>query len=200
MSSVFDTVYGEEYNAEISYDEDECCFDPRSPDFDEGLIAKFHFKHRKYRFNSELADVQNFDTSECESWADEEKVIRATFKNDIALIKPVFMYQHGCVSLSYNSECRFDSGQIGFAVLLKSQIRKLHCVKKVTKTVLEKAEKEMDSELKIYSSYLNGDIFCVSVINKENEEEVDSCGSIIGLDNAKEFAEELIASFQKQSA
>jgi hypothetical protein len=195
---IFDTVFGDQYNAEISFDE--CNFDPRSTEFDEGLMAKFHFKHNKYRFSSELEDVQSFDTSDCESWEDEKEVILSTFKNDIALIKPVFMYQHGCVNLSYGRKCQWDAGQIGFAVLLKSQIRKLHCVKNVTKTVLDKAEKEMDAELKIYSSYLNGDVFSVLVRNKETKEVVDSCGSIIGFDDAKEISKEIIANFEKKCA
>lgn len=161
--------------------------DARSPrKDDDGNVASFFFLTQNFRL-----DELDIDNSEAESWEDVEKLIKSKYGSDIALIKPVYMYKHSGVSLSYSKTCPFDSGKIGYSVLLKSKIRELHNIKNVTKKYIEKEEKMMDSELSLYSDWLNGDVYCVTV-EDQNGDIVESCGSFYKFNDAIEFSNEVL--------
>lgn len=163
---------------------DDCPFSPREDD--DGNVSAFYFETKSLKIN-ELG----IDNSEANSWEDIEKLIKSKYGSDIALIKPVWMYKHSGVSLSYSQTCKFDSGKIGFSVLLKSKIRKLHNIKKVTQKYIKQEEKMMDSELSLYSKWLDGDVYRVEILD-QNEEEIENCGSFYGLDDAIEFSNEIL--------
>lgn len=171
---------------------DDCSFSPREDN--DGNISAFYFETKSLKIN-ELG----IDNSEANSWGDIEKLIKAKFGSDIALIKPVWMYKHSGVSLSYGQTCRFDSGKIGFSVLLKSKIRKVHNIKKVTQKYIKQEEKMMDSELSTYSKWLDGDVYRVEILD-QNDEEIENCGSFYGLDDAIEFSNEVLELEEQKAA
>ena len=174
----------------ISYDD--CACSPREDN--DGNVASFFFVTRSLRI-----DELEIDNSEAESWEDVEKLIKSKYGRDIALIKPVYMYKHSGVSLSYGKICQFDSGKIGYSVLLKSKIRKLNNIKKVTQKYIEKEEKMMDSELSVYSKWLDGDVYRVVILD-QNDEEIENCGSFYGLNDAIEFSNEILEPLEQKTA
>lgn len=123
-----------------------------------------------------------------------EAELRKHFK-DVAVIKAVHIYDHSGISistsLSYPFDCKWDSGTIGFAVVRKSDIKKDFGVKRVTKALLEQAERILDGEIETLNQYITGDVYRFAVIklskcehNQEHEEVEDSCGGFYGTDFA----------------
>ena len=104
---------------------------------------------------------------------------------DAAIVKPVHLYEHSGMSIStnysYPYDCRWDSGTIGFAVVTKEAIRKEYGVKRITKSLIEKANSVLDGEVKLLDQYIRGEIYRYRVINPEGDE-IDSCGSYFGHD------------------
>lgn len=104
-------------------------------------------------------------------------------KNENALIiRKVFMYDHGGVSLSlspFNS--LFDSGFIGFIFATEEDIKDWYKVSKITPTVESDVSNFFKSFLKEYTLYLNGQVYGYIVTDK-NDEHLDSCFGFYGLD------------------
>lgn len=159
--------------------------DPRTWD----NLAKMIFTGRKW---GDLGDKHtvNFDRgfNSRESFIIEgEQIVRKHFKGDVAIIKAVHLYDHSGVSISTKMEYPFndhwDSGTIGFAVILKSDIRKEYGVKRITKKELDKAESILEGEIQTLNTYITGDIYRF-VIEDENGDMLDSCGGFFGSDFA----------------
>lgn len=97
-------------------------------------------------------------------------------KNVVAL--PLFLYDHSGITISTTPfSCPWDSGQIGFIYVTKDDVRKEFG--RITKKVLEKVNKCLESEVKVYDEYLRGDVYCFTVENDEGEI-IDSCGGFFG--------------------
>lgn len=158
--------------------------DPRTWD----NLAKMIFTGRKWGHLGDKHTVNfegGFDSRE-DFIATGEKIVRKHFK-DVAIIKSVHLYDHSGVSISTNLEYPFndkwDSGTIGFAIVLKSDIRKEFGVKKVTKKELDKAEAILEAEVKILNTYITGDIYRF-VIEDDKGDMLDSVGGFFGSDFA----------------
>lgn len=112
------------------------------------------------------------------------EIVKKHFK-DVAIIKPVHLYEHSGATIStsfeYPYNCRWDSGTIGFVIITKSDIRKEYSVKRVTQKELEKAEQVLDAEVRLLDTYLKGEVYRF-VIKDTNGNEVDSCGGFYGED------------------
>lgn len=152
---------------------------------DDFTVASFFFVTKHLRIN-EL----EIDDSCAESWEDIEDIIHLKHGNDIALIKPVYMYKHSGISLSYGETCPFDSGRIGYSVLLKSKIREMQNIKRVTQKYIDQEEKAMDTELSHYSNWLNGDAYIVEVEEKGSIMEL--YGTFYDLNDAIEQSNEIL--------
>ena len=93
------------------------------------------------------------------------------------------MYDHSGVTISTTPfSCPWDSGQIGFAIVTKEELRKEFSVKRITKELTEKATKILLNEVEVYDQYLKGDVYGFKVL--ENDEETDSCFGFFGDDFA----------------
>jgi len=136
-------------------------------------LSKMIFFHKKYI----LGDKHEYKTNDYSGWDELEKGIKS--KEDIAIILPVYMYDHSGLTISTKPfSCPYDSGQIGYIIVTKSSIRRWFDVKKITKAILEKAQKNLEIDIKTYDSYLRGDVF--GYVIKEGEEEIDSCWGYFG--------------------
>jgi hypothetical protein len=77
--------------------------------------------------------------------------------HDLAACFPVYMYDHGGVALSVDKfHCPWDSGQVGFIFVSKSKLRKEYNVKRLTKSIVEKAKSVLIAEVAEYDRYLQG--------------------------------------------
>jgi hypothetical protein len=103
---------------------------------------------------------------------------------------PLYLYDHSGITMSTSPfSCPWDSGRVGIIYVTLAQLRTEYNVKRITKTVREKAIKVLQSEVEEYDRFIRGEVYRYEILD-ENGEEVDSCGGFIGLDYAIEAARE----------
>lgn len=164
------------YSINIEQDEYGSYFDPRGNDNMCTLVC-FHGRYilgdkRKHGLNSK--DFNSFN--------DVKKYFEK--ENDIALIKPLYLYDHSGITISTTPfSCQWDSGQIGFVFVTKDDIRHNFGKKKVTKELIEKAEKIMDSEVNEYDNFLQGNVFRYDIHDEDGEPVNSCCGFICDSEN-----------------
>lgn len=153
---------------------DENAFSPREND-NLGTMICFH-----KRYN--IGDVgHQFKSSDYSSWEELEKDLVA---NGYAVILPIYMYDHGGVTISTSPfSCRWDSGQVGYIAVKKKKLYEEYGVKRLTKKIIDIAEGVLKAEIEEYDNYLQGNVY--GFISYEEGEEVDSCWGFIG-DNFEE--------------
>ena len=110
---------------------------------------------------------------------------------------PVHAYEHGGITISASGRRggwdSFDSGQLGFVYASHVDILKEFGKKRITKNLLEQAEKTLIAEVSTYDDYLTGQVYGY-IIENENGEILDSCWGFLGdykycLEEAKSAAD-----------
>ena len=92
------------------------------------------------------------------------------------------MYDHSGITLSTTPfSCPWDSGQVGWIYTTKQKLRKEYDIKYVTKKIKEKAYKTLMEEVRIYSEYVEGNVFGY-ILKDESGRELDSCWGFYGTD------------------
>ena len=94
-------------------------------------------------------------------------------KPDIALAYPITKYEHGDISLSLGYKSGWDYGVIGFIYVTKEQVRKFYHVKRITKSILERAENYLKSELDMLTNWINGDCYGWKIIEYALDDGLD---------------------------
>jgi hypothetical protein len=75
--------------------------------------------------------------------------------HDIALMLPIYMYNHGGITISYKPfSCPWDSGQVGWIFMNKDQVRREFGVKRISKKVMDKVRSVLIAEIEDYNEYL----------------------------------------------
>lgn len=97
------------------------------------------------------------------------------------IMLPVYKYEHSGVMISTSPfSCPWDSGQVGFIYVSISDVNEEMGGDK------ELAKKQLETEIKAFSQYLEGDVygFVVEEYDEESDEwdEVDSCWGFYGSD------------------
>ena len=115
-----------------------------------------------------------------------EKSIESQLKG-VVFIKPVYAYIHGGMTISLKPfNCRWDSGQLGWVVVTKEDLRRTYGVKYVTQKFLKEKTKDIESsieaEIKLLNQYIAGDTYYFTVTEKSTGEIVDSYGGYYGFD------------------
>lgn len=94
------------------------------------------------------------------------------------IILPLYIYDHSGITISTAPfDCRWDSGQCGFAYVSREKARK-EFPKMRDEEVREHAEKLMQAEIQEFDSYLRGDVYSFTV--ESDDGIIDSCGNFIG--------------------
>lgn len=138
-------------------------------------LSKMVCFHHRYS----LGDKHNYRVFDYHSWEDLKDAIEKD--NDIAVILPLYMYDHSGITISTTPfSCPWDSGQIGWVYITKEDIRKEYNIKRVTKKYIEKATKILISEIKVYDDYLRGETY--GFVLEKDREEIDSCWGFYGSD------------------
>lgn len=144
---------------------DDLPFNPRN----ETEGTKFILFHKRYN----IGDSHGYNQLDYNSWTELQKDIVAREKPGFIL--PVYMYEHSGIALSISSfNDRWDSGQVGFAVISWKEYEQYHN-ERTAKDLIER-------ELKYYSAYLNGECYGYRI----SEEQVCNlgCAHLIELDSA----------------
>ena len=100
---------------------------------------------------------------------------------------PLFLYSHGGYRLFTNRTCRWDSGQIGWAVLTKAQCKSLSRGRKISDWQKD-GEAAIRSTIAVWDQYFTGDVYRLGVFNALGEE-IDACGGFYGQDAVREEAQ-----------
>lgn len=107
---------------------------------------------------------------------------------------PVYVYIHSGIAMNTNGfSCPWDSGQSGIIYVSKEEVRKVYGVKAITKSVREKVENVLRSEIKEFSAYLNGDVYGYVV---ENGDEKESCWGFYEIEDCLEEARSVANSIE----
>ena len=143
----------------IFYEEDR--MNPREDDCATIMICF----HKKYI----LGDKHAFNFKNYSNWNAMKRDIHK--KENGFLLKPLYMYDHSGITIATKPfSCPWDSGQIGFIMLKRSEA-----------ATLTKSQKErlVNSEIEIYNQYLSGEVYMFTVTSPDGDE-IDSCGGFYG--------------------
>jgi len=136
--------------------------DPR----DDDNLTKMVCFHNKYI----IGDKHDYNRNDYSSW----KELKADImKNeDVVLIKPLYAYIHGGVTISTEPfSCGWDSGQVGYIYVTRQQIES-HGVDE------KEIERILNAEVNTYKQYLCGDVY--GFMCYKDGKVVDSCGGFYG--------------------
>lgn len=93
-----------------------------------------------------------------------------------AEVSPLYLYDHSGLSIRTTPfSCRWDSGQVGFAIIFKSQIEKGWGT---LENWRETADRVIEGEVKVYDDYLTGNVYGFEVY--VDDEIADSCYGFYG--------------------
>ena len=140
-------------------------------------LATMFCLHRRYI----IGDKHNYSEIHFEDWQDVKSFLLNGDNN--AIIKPIYMYEHSGITISTEPfSCGWDSGQIGYIYARGEDI--LNEYGEITKEVMDKVDKVLEEEVRIYDQYLNGEVYNIEVF--ENEEQLDYV-TVYGYSEKEEF-------------
>lgn len=134
--------------------------------------------HKKY--TPSLEDKFDFDNI--------AQLLKVAQKIDLlAIYLPVYLYDHGNLSLNTTGfSCPWDSGQVGYIYVTKSEFYENFNVKKLSSKKLILMKEILESEVETYNKYLNGDVYGFIIEDSETEEHINSCYGFYSSDNLKD--------------
>jgi hypothetical protein len=147
--------------------------DHHSPD-DWDLLGKFYHWHRRYSLSDAAENIKNWDDDE----------IKELLKNSIYV--PVYMYDHSGITINTTGfSCPWDSGQIGYYLVSKEDVKKEYGRKIISKKLKETVIDVLNNEIKIWDDYFTGNIFAF-FIKDEDGEILDCCSGYYGEEGAEQ--------------
>lgn len=152
---------------------------PKAPDSD---IIKLLTKHRRYNIAIEMNTMFQWDNV-FDSNGDILKYI-----TDEYFALPVYMLDHGGLTLSTTKfNDRWDSGKLGIICVSKIDAKKY---------VIPNFEEAAENYLKLYTNYLNGEIYSITISKLcpccgNKIEDVNFYDNIVSEENLKELLENI---------
>lgn len=110
-------------------------------------------------------------------------------------VLPILKYEHSLVRYYIgDSVDRWDGGVVGFAWRDKKELCKEYGVKKLSqKLKAETIEKVVESELRAYTNFANGEAYGFELYSRENgEDPIDSCYGFFGYDSTDELFKDVL--------
>ena len=162
--------------------------DPREwvPDSYSNMIC-FHGRYK-------LGDDHN--------WESPEDVYEYITKNKLIYL-PLYLYDHSGITMNTTGfSCPWDSVQVGYIYMEDDKVKELFNVKRITKSVKEKALEYLNNSVKLYDKYLRGEVYEYVLSKLEtckccghiSEDVIDSCSDYYDIDDIldefPEFKEE----------
>lgn len=182
MSDICETYERNKLKVNIFYDTS-----PENPrDWDNmGIMI---CSHRRYT----LGDEQ-FSPDDYNGWEDLAKHLYN--ERNAGLVLPVGLYDHSGISLYVGDKHdRWDGGQVGFIYVTNETLEKEYGV--IGCDSIEKATEVLKGEVETYSQYLEGEVYGFTITNPKNEDEIDSCWGIYGLDGVRREANAVADSYK----
>ena len=157
-------------NRKLKVEQDDYGFNPRKDQDNLGTIVSWH---RRYSLGEEQSNMYDYSSAE-------ENMKANSSKDDVIL--PLYMYDHSGITISTKPfSCPWDSGQFGFIKVSKKKIRDEYGCKRVTKNVLDKVIRVLNSEVEEYDKYLRGETYFMEIVDQDGEQE-ECVGGFLGYD------------------
>ena len=162
-----------DYLLKVYYDD--CPIDPREDD----NLTKMVCFHKRYT----LGDDHDYKVDDFDSW--EEMGEYLTKEHDPLIIKPLYLFDHGGITISTKSfGCNWDSGQVGFVYVTKQDVRDSFFLKRCGQAIKERVDVLLEGEVETYAKYLTGQVYGYEVSKMVTDEDGDQhekglerCGS-----------------------
>jgi len=129
-------------------------------------LTKMVCFHNRY----DLGDKHDYNKSDYNSWEELAEAIKE--KEDVLLIKPLYLYDHSGITISTGEfNCKWDSGQVGFVYITKE-------LAELTGAPEDSFERQLKGEVETYDQELRGEVFGFTCY--KDGEQLDSCGGFYG--------------------
>lgn len=122
-----------------------------------------------------------------------DKVSKYAYREGL-LVVPVSRYQHSQVRYYTGVDAGFDTGCSGFAF---AKIDSFKNGSRFSAKSRNKAFKQLDDILRLYTQFCNGEVYAIVVHDTLNDELLDSIGSIYDEDDFKDFVDEFKELYEK---
>jgi hypothetical protein len=133
-------------------------------DFEFCDFVKMFCFHRRYN----IGDKHTYNSENFSRWDEFKAQLEKDY--DIRVILPLYMYEHGGITISTTPfSCPWDSGQIGFVFATAEGIRDNFGVKRITKDILKRTERLLADEVSLYDAFLIGDMYNVCMYDESGE-------------------------------
>ena len=136
-------------------------------------IAHMVCGHRRYRLGDEQAE--NLDRYESwQDWLDTE-VLEYNGGAENVFYLPLYLYDHSGLTMNTTGfNCRWDSGQVGWIYVLKTDIEHLFYFENKDE-LKTRAIEIMEKEVEIYNMYLTGQVYYYELSQKNI---CECCGNV----------------------
>ena len=135
-----------------------------------------------------------------------EEELKEFISTDNVLWKPLYLHDHGGLSMTTSPGCQWDSGCVGVIYITHDQIREQQSIKgELSEKDLALAELGLSCDIERYNAFLTGDTWGIQISQKVNKcnlpyyqsvadnlaeedwEWIDSCFGLYGDDGLMEF-------------
>jgi hypothetical protein len=159
------------YILRLFYDES-----PTNPREDYNITCMVCFRKR-----DKLGDDHDIKFDDFDSWEEMEEYITRT--EDPLIIKPLYFYEHGGITISTSPfGCSWDSGRLGFVFVRKQDVRDNFFIKRCGQRITERVDVLLEGEVEVYDKYLQGQVYGYEIgkINEDGQEEgLERCGDYL---------------------
>lgn len=160
------------YIAHIYYDED--VPNPRGTD---NWLGHFVMYHNKYDFSDEEIKRKFPDIEDLYDYFEQTKCVKL----------PVYMLDHSGLTISTSSfNDPWDSGCVGVIFLSEEEIKKYLGKSIITREDYDNIITILSKEIDYLDIWVRGDIYGFVVIDKDTDEQIESCWGFYDLDECKE--------------
>lgn len=168
-------------------------YDPSATNPREGVnLGKILIEFSKSRWVTSPDDVVNTDialgSNPYEHWDNIRREQLQVKKSDIAIAFPIIKHEHGDMSLTLGYRQGWDFDVVGFVYATKQQVRDWYGVRRLSKSIIERAENCIQAEIDTLADWLNGKCYSYRSYEVEYNDlgdiedytEVDSCWGFVG--------------------
>jgi hypothetical protein len=162
--------------------------DPMNPRTEYDNLTRLFCWHRHYNLGD---NKKNYGMSDGEPLTAKELIRLLKSRGEkVMAILPLYLYDHSGISMSTGAfGDRWDSGQVGWGVVLASDAEKMGCV---GETKYDKAffEEAIKGDVETYDQYLTNSVYGFQIEGQDGEV-IDSCWGFFGeLDYVRSEAKE----------
>ena len=155
---------------------DEFCESPRH-DSNLGYFITQDSKHYSPDEHGEIQAIMRetgeYASSQKEHIAEIKKLVSKCVST-VLEIYPITKYEHGGVKYSLGTAHGFDNSNNGFYIITEKSQKETGVLKKDFESCIE-------NELELYNNWVNGEVYCFILYDKDGEVE-DSCGGFYELE------------------